>query len=672
MGLETPLALLGLLAAALPWLAHRMRRRDLEPVALPTFALLQKAEAHKRRSRGLTDLLLLALRMAIVISAALALAAPYATARLSFGDGSIASAVIVIDDSLSMMRRDGNETLLALAATRARHAIASLPQGSEVALVTAGRRARVLLRRTTDLALARNELERLPQSTVRGADLTGALKLAAQQLDASRHTTRRILVLSDFATHTQLRAEDTHFEGIQTSLQRIGSVPPAANVYFTSWSALPDPSAKGQTSIAVEIGAYGEAPERVPVSVRSGEREIGRAELHIVAGRARTTIQVPTPALDADPTALLHIDINDALEADNTAGVLLRPSSAVQVMLVNGDPHPASDRDELHYALRALRLATATDGALVLRVVDASAISKYDLTQVDVVVLANVEAPIGASAERLRRFVQEGGGLLVTAGDHVQPRAYNAALTELLPCRIRARASGTEEVTIAPPEASKLLPAGPSGLAQTKAHERLMLDCESDVPLRFSDGSPALAQADIGRGRSALLATSLDADWSDLPFRPGYLPLLTRLIRGLARAELVITGPVPAGATVQLAVPPDAARMEVVAPDGVRQRYDDLKGKTSVEFAHTDSAGPYRVLASGDRGALLDTPRGAFVIESPRSESDLMPIANVESWGLSAVKGGSAAMIKRSLASYVLLVFAMLVLVEGALRLRTR
>jgi hypothetical protein len=168
-----------------------------------------------------------------------------------------------------------------------------------------------------------------------------------------------------------------------------------------------------------------------------------------------------------------------------------------------------------------------------------------------------------------------------------------------------------------------------------------------------------------------MLAVALDADWSDLPFRPGYLPLLTRLIRNVARAGDVISGPVQAGSAVQLAVPPDAARMEVVTPDGVRQRYADVQGHNRVEFTHTDSAGPYRVLAAGERGALLDAPRGAFVIESPRGESDLTPIAGVEAWSHEAERGGGgAASIKRSLAAYVLLVFAGLVLLEGALRLR--
>jgi hypothetical protein len=671
MGLETPLALLGLFAALLPWLAHRIRRRDLSPVPLPTFALLRKAEAHKRRSRGLTDLLLLLLRVAIVIAACIGIAAPYATARLSFGDGSIASAVIIVDDSLSMMRKEGGQTLLASAVERAQQAIASLPEGSEVALVAAGQRARLLARRSTSFTLARAELERLPQSSMRGTDLRGALDLARGQLEGARHPTRRMLLLSDFATHTRLSAEDVQLAGVDVVLQRLGAAPAPANLYFTAVRAVPDPAAKGQTSIAIEIAAYGEAPARVPISIRSSEREIATTSIELVAGRGRQAIQVPTPEPDADPTAVVHIDAADALEADNTAGVLLRSSDAVQVMLVNGDPHPASDRDELYYALHALRLAESAEGSLALRTVDASALGKYDLTQVDAIVLANAEAPDSASAERLLRFVQQGGGLIIAGGDHVEPRLYNAALGELLPCRILARAEGAE-VMLAAPASSRLLPSGPNGLAQAKAHKRLMLDCDAEVHLRFADGAPALAELKVGRGRVAVLAVSLDADWSDWPFRPGYLPLLAQLIREVAGAGAAVSGPILAGSTVKLAVPPDAARMEVVSPDGARHRYDHLEGKTNVELSATDNAGPYRVLAAGGRGVLGDVPRGAFVVEPPRAESDLNAIPGVERWAQRTTHGVSAMTIKKSLAPYVLLFFALLVLVEGGLRLRKR
>jgi hypothetical protein len=666
MGLETPLALLGLLALALPWLAHRIRRRDLAPVPLPTFALLRQAEAKKRRSRGLTDLILLALRIAIVATACLGIAAPFAVARLSFGDGTTASAAIVIDDSMSMMRRDGGDDLLALSVERARQAIESLPQGSEVALIAGGKPARVIMRRTTDLTLARLALDHISDNSVREADLAGATRLAVQQLAAARNSTRRVLLISDFAKHTGLSPADLKVDGTQITLQRMGAFPPPANLFVSSVRAVADPGTQGQTSVAVELGAYGEVPGRVPVSVLTAGHELARADVQITAGRGRATLLVPTPEPDADPTAEVRIAVSDAIDLDNRAGVLLRPSDALQVMLVNGDPSPGSNDDELHYAQRALRLAPSTEGTFSIRTVDANTLAKYDLTRVDVLVLANVSSPDRATAERIVQFVQAGGGLIVTGGDNVQPKPYEAALSDVLPCKLRARALGST-VSLAPTVDGGFLPAGPSGLLRVTARGHLVLDCDAEVYLRFSDGSVAIAAADFGLGRSAILATTLDTGWSDLPLRPGYLPLLTRLIRNVAHAGLTATFPVAAGASLKLGVPPGAVRLEVVTPEGVRHAYGDLEGKDSVTFDHTQIPGSYRVLAAGRRGLLGDVPRGAFVVASPLTESELSPLPDIDSL-VARGSGRTPATTRHALTPLVLLLFGALVFAEGVVR----
>ena len=109
-------------------------------------------------------------------------------------------------------------------------------------------------------------------------------------------------------------------------------------------------------------------------------------------------------------------------------------------------------------------------------------------------------------------------------------------------------------------------------LAQVRTRGRLLLECEGSVPLRFADGAPALAISEVDRGKTALLATSLDADWTDLPLRPGYLPLLSQLVRTVANAVSSVRGSVVAGSPLELGVPPHASMLEVVAPDGERHR----------------------------------------------------------------------------------------------------
>lgn len=671
MGLETPLALLGLLAAALPWLAHRIRRRDLRPVPLPTFALLLAAESKKRRSRGLTDLILLLLRIAIVAFSVIAVAAPFVSARLRFGDGSVASVAIVIDDSMSMTREQRGRNLISEARELAIEAVSSLPRGSEVVIVLAGAPARVLQPRTNDLGLASIALEALPDASTRGGDLSAAVALASEQLGGAVHERRRVLVLSDFASHTQLSESTLHVPGIEVALSRVGD-PPAANVYITSARAVSDPSSPATTSVAVELAASGKPPARVTVSVRAQDKELGRAEVELTQGRGRAAIRVPSPEAAADPTASVRIELRDALEADNTAGVLLRRTDALHVMLVNGDAHPASRSDELFYALPALRLAPAEIATFSLRAIDASALAKHDLTQTDVIVLANVAPPSAEWVARLAEFVKQGGGLVVAPGDQIAPRTHQQTLSPLLPCGLRARVSTQTAGLLVDPNAASWLGEGPHGLGQVKVRTRLALECESSVALRFSDGSPALAIGGLERGRIALLALPLDDAWSDLPVRPGYLSLLTRLVRHVASAVAPTGRKIVAGDSVRIPVPPTAERMEVVLPDGTRERFSDLGKQSDVELLNTWQPGAYRALAAGVGGPVGDASRGAFVVETPSSESDLTPLPNLPELERIAGSESGGATVRRSLAPLTLLLLALLVLAEGFIRLPRR
>jgi hypothetical protein len=673
MGLEAPLALLGLLAAALPWLAHRIRRRDLQPVPLPTFALLLAAESKKRRSRGITDLILLVLRIAIVAVVAIALAAPFVSARFSFGDGSVASVAIVIDDSMSMLREERGQTLLAEAERRAADAIASLPRGSEVAIVLGSMPARVLQARTNDLGVARIALDRLPEQSARAGDLPAAIAFAGEQLGGAVHARRRVLVISDFAAHTQLAQSSLRVPGAELTLSRVGAVPPPLNLYVTGVRAVPDPAAaQATTSVAVEIAASGKAPAKVAISLRAQDKELARADVELSDGRGRATLRVPTPDPTADPTASVSIEIEDALPLDNKAGVLLRRTDALHVMLVNGDPHPASRSDELFYALPALRLTPAETASFSLRTIDASALEKHDLTQTDVIVLANVAPPSAAWVERIAEFVIQGGGLLIAPGDHINPRAHQQTFSTLLPCSMRSRVSSAVVGLSADTSAASWLGAGAGpalGLSQVKVRTRLALECDGDIALRFGDGSPALALGRMGRGQTALLALPLDDDWSDLPLRPGYLALLARVVRQLSSTVAPPLAHIPAGSIAKIPVPPTAERMEIVLPDGSRESFTGLDGKTEIELAQTEQPGAYRALAAGSGGPVGDASRGAFVVDAPVAESDLTPLPDLPELERVAGAASAGSTIRRSLAPMVLLVLAGLALAEGLVRL---
>jgi hypothetical protein len=669
MGLETPLALLGLFAALLPLLAHRMRQRELPRVVLPTFILLSRAHARKQSKRSFTDTLLLLLRIAIVTAASLAIAAPYVTARLSFGDGRVAATAIVIDDSLSMMRRDGTSSLLGRARARALAALLGLPQGSEVCVVLAGKPARVLVPLGKDLLTATHELEVLPAVSMRGADLDAAVNLAARALTATRLPTRRLLVLSDFARHTGLDPASLALDGVEVTSERMGSAPKLGNAFVENVHAAPDPTQPGHTSVAVELAQTGAALGSARVELVQSGSVVAATDTTFSAGRARAQLLVPTPDDKGDQVALLRVRVDDALDADNQAGVVLTRADAVRLLLVNGDPHPGSDSDELYYAQRALRLVPETTFALATRTIDPLLLAREPLDATDVVLLANVPAPGEAVAQRLLRFVEHGGGLIVAAGDHVDATLYNAALGAVLPSHLSS-VSAANDLHFAAPKNPDFLPSGLSGLRETRTQRRLGFDLAPQSLLDFDDGTPAIAAAEIGSGRSLLLATSLDDAFSDLPLRPGFLPLLVAMIHHASAGAGSSMGRVLPGQSAEVPVSPQSAAVEIIDPTGHAQRFDVGSTQRVVRYPATSLLGAYQVRAADRKTPDKLVARGAFVVSAPREESDLTPGPLPASSKRNTT--ASAGSTHRPLGTLVFLFAGLLVIAEGFARLRKR
>ncbi len=665
MGFGLPSALLGLLLVAGPLLAHLVRRRDLPEVTLPTVRFLARALAESQRRRRVTNLLLLVVRIACIALAALGMAAPYVLVPVASGDGQRTALALVIDDSRSMTAEGRHGSLLEEAIARAKAASAALPDGSTVTVVLSGAPPRVLLRASSDEGAAQVALAAVPTRSDRAGALPAAVALATQALHTAPPGVRRLVVLSDFADHEHLEQIRWPRGGI--AVEPIALRPRSrVNRRVVVVDPSVDPSDPAKLLVRAQVLSDGSDPS-LELRLEQGGATLEALEVRLEDGAGAAVLHAPL-SNDAAESAEVRIDASDALAADDVAPVLLRAPRGTRVLLVDGDPRPMPVDDEVGFAVRAIGLgADAQSGAFRTRVVDPGAVDAGDLEWADVVVLANVDLRPGRLAEQVMRAVEGGAGLLVTGGDHLRPTALESAFGDALPAQVEVASSytGPPGLFVAPPDGSRPEDAY-AGLGNTRVDRRHTLEPRlgaSRVDAVFGDGRPALVVGRHGEGTVALFALPLDDDFGDLPYRPGYLPMLTELLRSISGDLGTMTEQVVAGDAVDLGRFTRLGPLSVVAPDGARFT---LGGDDDSSFTATALAGVYRVDRAG-----RDVPEAAFVVQASLAESDLASHGAPEVASETAQVAIHGA-IRRSLAPAAFLLAGLLLVLEAFLRGRDR
>ncbi len=137
-------------------------------------------------------------------------------------------------------------------------------------------------------------------------------------------------------------------------------------------------------------------------------------------------------------------------------------------------------------------------------------------------------------------------------------------------------------------------------------------------------GDPWLIGGDFGRGHVLQLAVPLDGDWSTLPARNDFVPLLHEMIFHLAARAAGRT--VVPGMPLLMDIAPDqsANDFRFIDPDGREYPAEPAgdEARPRVRCSHTALAGVYRCVQPGVPGPEADY----FVVVSDRAESDLTPL----------------------------------------------
>ncbi len=652
MSLLAPLMLLGLLGLGLPLLAHLRGKERPRVVRFAGLRLLGPAGEVVTQRRRLRDRLLLLVRLALLALLVLALTRP-----VTSGDAQVAvlgephDAMILLDGSFSLNLRREGEPLRVAAEDAAAAILEALPAGRRVGLVTSDPGGpRIELSADPDRVRAAISGWAAEPARAGAWTLESGLPAAVALLRlAGDGPPRRVVyAVGDFTARGLASLPSSAAADIPVlpvaALGRLDAPPPVPehmSLESATWAPARDvdPRAVRISGQVRRHGGPADSVRGVAVALRVDGELTSRAELELPPD-GRAGYEFTHTNTGAGPTAAsveLAELVDDPLPGDEVRHLWLAGEDDIEVALVNGDPSEMRAHDEVYFLATAL---AAGAGARRLRVhslapdqLDARLRDRKDgLADVDVLVLANLRAPAEDVAPALRDRVAAGMGLWISVGDRVEARAYNERLGDLLPLLLReplvvGTAPGRTEARsegLAPPNLAHpiLLGAqGELGLLGTRSRRIFLLEPDpargADVALSFTSGAPALLSRPFERGRVALLATSIDRDWSDLPLRPGFVPLAERVLAWLDTSH-------PGSAADQMLVGeprviPTERPVTVVPPDG-RERVLPPEREGQAVYKDTYLPGHYRVQREG--GAPL-----TFAVQMDPVESDTAVVA---------------------------------------------
>lgn len=631
-----PAFLAGLAALAVPILIHLSRRQSQQVQEFPSLMFLRQLPQHVEKRRRLRDVILLVLRCCALAILIAAFARPFLDRPGSapVAESGARELVILLDRSASMGY--GDRWRRAQGAARA--AIEGLGSGDRATLLVFDDAAELVTRSSRDQAMLAAALEGVQPGAARSRFVPG-LKLAESVLTSSPLPRRELMVISDFQ-RTGWDAENgvsgIHFpEGTRVTPVSVAGA--ATENVSISGVEVARESLSGRERVVAKARVVnrGEAAVRgVPVALEIDGRPLETRSVDLPASGV-ATVEFNPFTLSASNTRGTVRAGSDPLPADNQFHFVLSPGQALGVVIAQG---ASTAPNASLYLQRALSIGQEPGFRVAQR--SANSLTDADLLGRSVVVLNGASLPGGDAGRRLRSFVEQGGGLLVIAGPATGDGGWEGGgwLDQVL----GESAQRTSENGIALGYVDLSHPifepftsprSGSFSSARFYGYRQLQGSDSARTLARFSDGSAALLEAKVGRGRVLAWGSSFDQAWNDLALQPVFLPFVHRLVRHAA-------GHAPQGAwnTVGEVLSPEVAGATVATtwihfPSGRREPLDPAAPGRLAE------QGFYEVRS----GATGDHLARVIAANLDPAESDLASVDPEEVTRTLAPRAGTAA-----------------------------
>ncbi len=524
----TPLFLLGGLALTLPLWLHLLHRQN--PIRLPFSSLMffERRQQSSLKERRLRYLLLLALRLALYALVALAFAKPIweRPPAVAFG-GAPTLHLIVLDTSLSMNFGDRRQR----AVHEAEGVVERMEPGDRARIIAGGASVRLLTEAISDREALRSAIRSLEPGYSRNS--FGDAVEAVRNLIGNAMGPVQVHLVSDF----QQSSMPGRFQDVALPTTAALKIHSVAEPSSPNWCV---ETIRGATRIyagvprlEATVAGFGTEKARKRVTLTINGREAVSKALEVPAsGRASVVLEgfeVP----EGDSRGVIRIQPNDALAQDDQRLVAFRHSEPATVLFVSGR---GRGRDLLYYKSA---LESSAEAAFRVEGVSATKAAGRRPERFAFVVVSDVARLPSPFGERLRKYVEAGGSVLLALGPKTtlagEAPFYSQQMGEArYAARRRDRFQLAGEIDRSHPAVA---PWVHSPKVKFFRFARLRVGEQDQVLARLSDGSPLLVEQRLGKGRVMVFASSLDNVWNDLPLHPVFVPFAMESARYLSGIE---------------------------------------------------------------------------------------------------------------------------------------
>jgi hypothetical protein len=390
------------------------------------------------------------------------------------------------------------------------------------------------------------------------------------------------------------------------------------------------------------------------VVFRVDDRQVSMSQVNLAPQATSQVLFVHQFSETGSHVLEIELAVEDKLETDNRFTAAVNVLEQIPILLVDGDPRSAPLEGETDFL--SVALTPFTFGRVKLadllqtKTITASELNRDTISGALVVVLANVARLNDEQVTDVTEYVTGGGSLVVFAGNKLDVDWYNETLAQqpggLLPLPWGALQGGSDDES----QTSRILaqhfdhPAleifndrangnladadirrwyalgNPHPAADEPVDDAPLSNEEGPLVLcRLETGHPLFVEQQLGSGVVLEVATSCDADWSNLPMRPTYVPLMQHLMTTLA-SQIIPPNNIQTSDPLIVMLPGDArgVPLSMTSPDGERHTVRPVQSgiHSIVEFHATQQPGLYTL--NGPDGQPQHT-----VVETSRNESDL-------------------------------------------------